>query len=227
MRKPGPATDLGCAPFGLIDALILVAAMALGVGVSAIDPKVLESALDLGTTQDKFERSQDWTVIRHGDGPGQVGSAPVNERVSVLDRYRGKRRILLGLGQIILPIVTLGAGLATFRRRLARSRRSLRHIGVLTTAVAAIFVSSWLANEYLLRLLYTRGWPGHGAFDSIWWDLGQDTGLAIAAVWVVLALGGRWRPARNWADRLGRIVGTCWIAATVAGLLMIYAVMPR
>jgi hypothetical protein len=216
---------------GPIDALILVASIALGVGLSMTDPKDIESALGLGNTQARFEREKDWTMVRRVEGRGRADAA-VFEQIPLLDRFRWKRRVLLAVGQVYLPVITLGAGLATFRHRAARSRRSLRHIGVLTTAVAAIFVALSLAYEYLIRRFYQpvpmlRSRTGHNPFDSIWWDLGQDTGLAIAALWVVLAIGRRWRAAPDWFDRLGRLIGAGWVVSTVAALLLMYVLMPR
>jgi hypothetical protein len=216
---------------GPIDVLILVASIALGGWLSATDPKNLESALGLGSTQARFEREKDWTMVRRVEGRGPVHAAGF-EHVFVLGRFRWKRRVLLAVGQVYLPVITLGAGLATFRHRAARSRRELRHIGVLTTAVAAIFVALSLIYEFMLRRFYQplpvlRSRAGHGNFDSIWWDLGQDTGLAIAALWVVLALGRRWRASPDWIDRLGRLIGAGWVASTVAALLLMYVLMPR
>lgn len=36
---------------------------------------------------------------------------------------------------------------------------------------------------------------------------------ATAASWLVLAVGGRWRPEPDWIDRAGRVIGITWIAA--------------
>jgi hypothetical protein len=41
-------------------------------------------------------------------------------------------------------------------------------------------------------------------------------GYAVAAVWLMLALSGLWRPERSWIDRLGRFLGVVWIACAVA-----------
>jgi hypothetical protein len=40
-------------------------------------------------------------------------------------------------------------------------------------------------------------------------------GPAVAAVWLFLALSGRWRPERSWIDRLGRLLGATWIAISL------------
>jgi hypothetical protein len=39
-------------------------------------------------------------------------------------------------------------------------------------------------------------------------------GSAVAAVWLMLAISGRWRPQRTWIDRLGRVLGWVWILIT-------------
>jgi hypothetical protein len=220
---------------------MLLASVVAGIGLSAIDPKDLESSLRLGDSQARFEKEKDWTLMRGVTGQGEVGKG--YEHVSVLGRFRWKRRVLIAVGQVFLPVFTVGAGLATFRHRRARSRQALRHIGVLTTAVAAIFVVFWLLSEFTVRYFYTiqpgllrtfgttrNMSPIGGPFaylDSIWWDLGQSTGLAIAALWLVLALGSRWRTAPDWMDRLGRLIGAGWIASTVVALLLMYALMSR
>lgn len=41
-------------------------------------------------------------------------------------------------------------------------------------------------------------------------------GYTVAAIWMLLALSGRWRPERSWIDRLGRLLGVAWIACAVA-----------
>jgi hypothetical protein len=38
------------------------------------------------------------------------------------------------------------------------------------------------------------------------------TGYAVLAAWLVLALGGRWRPEWGWIDRLGWLIGVGWVA---------------
>lgn len=126
MSHNAPTTAADGLHFGPIDALILVASVVAGIGASLTDPKHVESALELGSTQAQFEKEKNWTIMRRVDRPGQAGL----ERVSVLDRFRWKHRVLVAVGQVFLPVVTLGAGLAIFRHRAARSRRSLRYVGV-------------------------------------------------------------------------------------------------
>jgi len=43
-------------------------------------------------------------------------------------------------------------------------------------------------------------------------EVPSDIGCAIVAAWTIQAMSGRWRPSRDWNDRLGRILGYFWIA---------------
>jgi hypothetical protein len=45
---------------------------------------------------------------------------------------------------------------------------------------------------------------------------------SVAATWAVLAIQGRWRPARDWIDWCARAVCVAWFAIGVAWLLRIY-----
>lgn len=38
-----------------------------------------------------------------------------------------------------------------------------------------------------------------------------EVGFAVAAAWLVLILGGRWRPETSWIDRWGCAMGAYWI----------------
>lgn len=44
-----------------------------------------------------------------------------------------------------------------------------------------------------------------------WTDVAVWTGLFVLVTWSTLALSGRWSARADWHDRLGRILGTCWI----------------
>jgi hypothetical protein len=78
-------------------------------------------------------------------------------------------------------------------------------------------------------------WP-HGVFPlppsprsplrelwlSLSWGLHESAYSAhgIAGAWLIMALGGWWKPQRTWIDRLGRALGTAWIAMMVAWLVV-------
>lgn len=204
--------------FGPIDALILVAAIVLGIWVSAIDQGTLESALGLEETQARFE------AIRARQARRLIEARP-ESLAAWLARWR---TVLVAVAGRLLPFVTLGAAVATFRHRAARSRRALRHAGALTSAVAAIFIAVALVNEFVLRRfrILQAGYRHH-PFEGLWGDLGDDTSLGVVALWWVLFLGRRWRGAPDWTDRLGRALGAAWIAFAILHVLLEYFPLPH
>jgi len=42
-------------------------------------------------------------------------------------------------------------------------------------------------------------------------QMGSRPGFAVAAAWITLAMTGRCRPASDWVDRLGRVIGWIWV----------------
>jgi hypothetical protein len=50
-----------------------------------------------------------------------------------------------------------------------------------------------------------------GCHSTLVASFASPCGPAVAAVWLVLALSGRWRPEKSWIDRLGRLLGAMWI----------------
>jgi hypothetical protein len=112
-----------------------------------------------------------------------------------------------GLLPIPLAAMTLGIGLATFRRPYALGRRSRRSLGVVTTGLAALLIASWLAAEIAARYVLR----GNRMISGIWDDMRFVIGLAVLALWVVLIMGCiRKRPIDAW-DRIGRWLGYAWL----------------
>lgn len=50
-----------------------------------------------------------------------------------------------------------------------------------------------------------------------------QVGTAVISVWLVQALGQRWKPEASWLDRSGRLLGVSWILWT-AGVWVVYLV---
>ena len=42
----------------------------------------------------------------------------------------------------------------------------------------------------------------------------SSSGLAIAAVWILLILSRRWKSERGWIDNIGTCLGIYWVLAT-------------
>jgi hypothetical protein len=68
--------------------------------------------------------------------------------------------------------------------------------------IVRIVLWSWLAS-----------WQG---LSSLWYLTGNGTALAIIGGWTLLAVVGARRSKYDTADLLGRILGWCWLAATVS-----------
>jgi hypothetical protein len=49
------------------------------------------------------------------------------------------------------------------------------------------------------------------SFNNMFGRLESEAGPMIAGAWLALALTGRWRPGPSWLDRLGCLVGACFI----------------
>jgi hypothetical protein len=101
-------------------------------------------------------------------------------------------------------------------RRLARQPG---FAALLTAAVCSAY--GWL--DGLIHVIWDLANPwknmnpledlaeqGSKLFDGVW-----DPGSAVSAVWVFMALGQMCRREPSWIDRLGRILGGGWIAATL------------
>jgi hypothetical protein len=53
---------------------------------------------------------------------------------------------------------------------------------------------------------------GWGLFDMlVFWRSWPCSGPAVAGAWLVLIVAGRWRAERSGIDRLGRVLGACWL----------------
>jgi hypothetical protein len=177
--------------FTLLDAMILIAAMGLGMLLwkdylrcgSALPYLVSE---EHGPSRWKF-----WVQFR-GLVPGlSVVTLALLPLRLMAPRPRLRRAFLSpGTTPSLVVILALGVVLAQF----VLDRPAIRHthfpqIGVLGP------------GELLtLRLVGMKGMVGPG----------------VAFAWGLLWLGGGWRPEATWPDRAGRIVGITWVALGLA-----------
>ncbi len=84
-------------------------------------------------------------------------------------------------------------------------------------------LAAWLlllvggSTGFLRRQSQLRPPPGGGLFFSDYFPYllqpfeRAEVGFAVAASWLVLIVGRRWRPEPSWIDRCGRAVGAYWI----------------
>ncbi len=67
-------------------------------------------------------------------------------------------------------------------------------------------------EELLLRRLSLMSYGEyHDTMYGSWGRDGAKVGMAVAAAWLVVLFGGRWRASRGWRDLLGLALGTAWI----------------
>ncbi len=156
--------------------------------------------------------------------------------LSVLGSARGASlpdRILWGLPNLVPPLVL--ATFVTLVLRSVRPRPSWRKIsyqpGFAACAAAALIVSLQFVYRFSivavkqLSDLKTRGTASVLALAQIATDL-TGTGLAVMAAWLILMLIRGWRVEPTWIDRLGRLIGVCWIVLYLAyrlNFLLIFA----
>jgi hypothetical protein len=113
--------------------------------------------------------------------------------------------------------VSLSLALWVLRLRQPRPywRRVFRQPGMVactaTVAETTIFLLKVLLSEYYLQR--TSGFmpPLYG----LWIVRLPWNGEIVAIAWLVLWLSGSWRPEASWIDRAGRALGVYWIISGV------------
>jgi hypothetical protein len=129
---------------------------------------------------------------------------------------------LLWPAQLVLSVWTL----ALFGLRWVPPRPPRRRLATQPGTVACGLVSLVVVVEVLLALVVQWGLKSRTPFsikaiqDAAILATSGDAfrhvmpraGWAVAAAWLILAMGGRWRPEPDWIDRAGRIIGAAWIA---------------
>ncbi len=103
------------------------------------------------------------------------------------------------------------------RRRLARRPGWMACLGALVGAMILVvenggsFVVHRIRGSLPVPFLTPGSW--------VWMTtrgLWAGPGLMVVAVWMTLAVGGRWRTERAWDERVGLALGAYWILLLVA-----------
>ena len=117
---------------------------------------------------------------------------------------------------VALPLSWMVVALSAFGR--SPGRRRPRPPGV--AACVGVIVATGISLALWVNIVITSI-PGVGLADEPWEFITQNIidprppAFAVGSVWAVLALDRRWRPEPTWLDRLGRILGTYWLADTL------------
>lgn len=110
----------------------------------------------------------------------------------------------------LAPVTIVWAAALIFLRvrppRPARRRLS-RQPGF--TACVALVVGPLMLSILLAAIFAIHPQAKVFGDEMILWT--DSIGWPVAAVWVVQAQSGRWRPVPDWIDRFGRALGACWI----------------
>lgn len=97
-----------------------------------------------------------------------------------------------------------------------------------TTQVGALAcMAAMVAFTFHLTAVGTDSWTRYGKYEDPfhfglveWLEFPLwDAGIAVAAVWAIMALGGRLRSEPTWIDRSGRLLGFYLLACVVVAWL--------
>jgi hypothetical protein len=191
------AETLAVRKFGLFDAMVLLAglALALATGVHLV-PLLADSFISLcRAVLDERERQfANWS--------------------SYWKATHDHVRNTLWYGFQIVFALLLGLSLSYFVLRLRRPRPALRALLTQpgTVAVLAIvFGLLWVTG--LIHILFP------GRIDSLTGPA-IAVGGTVAVAWFLLALSRRWHAEPGWVDRLGRLLGAAALAAALLGVVI-------
>ena len=174
--------------FTLLDAMILLAGLALGLMVLRwIDAENDEIIL--------------WSFSREA-----WSKENIKQPLFVL--FLMIPPIVAGLTLALIPIRLLGP-----RPRLRRLACQPGFMASVTAASTLVFVCLPAATV----LSVTGQAVGQDVILESFPFLVVIVGLAVVASWMTLMLGRRWRAEPSWIDRFGRIMGLFWIVAGMAG----------
>jgi hypothetical protein len=124
---------------------------------------------------------------------------------------------LLVASQPIFAVWTLTVLVLGLRQRRPALRRLSSQPGVVAFGAATLT----MLMVCPLRIIFSRSNLVHGLPILVWFQIriaealtfeGAGCGIAVAAAWMVLLLGGRWRPRPTLIERIGQACGYLWVA---------------
>ncbi len=190
--------------FGLLDAMILVAAIAIGLAWARFQGSISEHLFNpFGSNLSGF-----------GD-PGEP-------RLTIL---LGRAWEKYALAAPVMAMLAVGLVVVRFRPPGLGLRRGLSQPGASACVAVAVVLGlstiRFLVETWLWRIEVNYQ-AAHGInFHGEWWEGAYhilrptEPGLAVVACWSILALSRRMRCERSLIDRLGRLVAAYWIVAMV------------
>ncbi|HEV3167857.1 MAG TPA: hypothetical protein VGZ22_27900 [Isosphaeraceae bacterium] len=114
--------------------------------------------------------------------------------------------------QYILTVVCSCLSTLTFaqlvlmlRSTRARTQEILQQPGTAACAVAAVIIFSSVAASVVNAGLPVTIIPRSFALLSI------PVGMGVGTVWLMMWTNGHWKGDPSWIDRMGRVLGYCWL----------------
>jgi hypothetical protein len=216
----------GAPLFGLRDALLLVAAAALGFAITrslsnfgSISRFDIVASFDRGSSYDEH--------IRAGVNFAYSQASTPPSRWAPYAGYFIQRAVFWPtpcVAALTLSVLVM-ASIAPRDQQYQRLRRP--GIVAALASVAAFCVAATLSPQTLIGLPPASSQALHW---KEWWALTWFTvpciaGFAVAMSWLSLFVGGHWAADRGWLDRLGRLLGSCWMAQGFLSVLAAWLAM--
>ena len=200
---------------------------------TTVDALVLLAALSLGVTW-MFEARTLLISFATADGLLRPPLRPLPTFFAPL-YFVVLRRSLHPLAALFAPM-TFAVCMLRLRQPRPSLAQCLRRPGASACAVAAIVLSLEVFNYFLdlasrfsdVCMLgnsiasYAKGMrlAGITVFNSIAFSIGQAPGLAAAGAYLALWSSQLWRSESSWIDRAGHALGWFWIMTAVAFILL-------
>jgi hypothetical protein len=110
-------------------------------------------------------------------------------------------------------VASVGLGLIAVRRGCATHPRARPGPGRVAAGLGVVLPAIAIVEEFVLRrfnlMLYASS---HDPLAVAWQQHAPAVGIAIAAAWMILFLGGRWKYRGGWREWLGGALGGAWLA---------------
>lgn len=179
---------------GLIDVMVLIAAMA--VGALSIRPFLLYG----------------------------LGMLDLFEEFFPAYRFVAYPHVVLRAVEPWLASLTVAALIVRFRRPRPRLSRLVRQPGTAAClAAVAIMAASGVAGLAGLATPGFPRVEADALINQVFELFFSPVGAVVAAVWLIMGLARIRRREPGWIDRLGRFLGWCWIAAFLAHVWFSFA----
>jgi hypothetical protein len=185
VMKPAQPKGSGRA-FTLLDAMVLVAALAAGFGAV-----------------------RGWVILRSWIPQFDNGNLP--PRLSgYRDAYTAFRLVLLLVTLAILPL-SLRRPRPPLRDLWGRPG-TVVPVAVALSLVACLADEG--AFQHLVGFYYLYASPTMRLFNVVTQAVSVSrAATAVVVAWSALALAGRWKPEASWVGRLGRALGFAWVGS--------------